>query len=92
MVAKVAKSHPSQTISAFDAKNGLGRLLDRVEAGEELIITRHGEPVARLVPMQPEAASGDALDRIRAVREKLRTTGVKISRSEIRTWINEGRR
>src|ERR1043166_418972 len=39
-----------QEIGAFEAKNTLGSLLDRVERGEESIITRHGRPVARLVP------------------------------------------
>ncbi len=37
-------------IGAFEAKNTLGRLLDRVENGEEIVITRHGKPIARLVP------------------------------------------
>ena len=37
-------------IGAFEAKNTLGTLLDRVERGEEIVITRHGKPVARLVP------------------------------------------
>jgi prevent-host-death family protein len=37
-------------IGAFEAKNALGRLLDRAERGEEIVITRHGKPVARLVP------------------------------------------
>ncbi len=37
-------------IGAFEAKNRLGTLLDRVEQGEEIVITRHGKPVARLVP------------------------------------------
>lgn len=36
------------SIGAFEAKNTLGTLLDRVEQGEEIIITRHGKPVARL--------------------------------------------
>lgn len=36
-------------IGAFEAKNTLGTLLDRVEAGEEIVITRRGRPVARLV-------------------------------------------
>jgi antitoxin (DNA-binding transcriptional repressor) of toxin-antitoxin stability system len=36
-------------IGAFEAKNKLSWLLDRVEQGEEIIITRHGRPVARLV-------------------------------------------
>ena len=56
-------------IGAFEAKNTLGSLLDRVEQGEEIVITRHGKPVARLVPStgginreQARAAAG----RIRA--------------------------
>jgi prevent-host-death family protein len=55
-------------IGAFEAKNKLGMLLDRVEHGEEIIITRHGKPVARLVPNathidKPQALA--ALERIR---------------------------
>ncbi len=38
-------------IGAFEAKNTLGSLLDRVEKGEEIVITRHGRPVARLAPL-----------------------------------------
>jgi prevent-host-death family protein len=37
-------------IGAFEAKNRLGALLDRVERGEEIVITRRGKPVAKLVP------------------------------------------
>jgi prevent-host-death family protein len=37
-------------VGAFEAKNILSALLDRVEQGEEIVITRHGKPVARLVP------------------------------------------
>jgi prevent-host-death family protein len=39
------------TVGAFEAKNTLGSLLDRVEAGEEILITRHGKPAARLAPV-----------------------------------------
>ncbi len=38
------------SVGAFEAKNKLGSLLDRVEQGEEVLITRHGKPVAKLVP------------------------------------------
>ena len=37
-------------VGAFEAKSRRGTLLDGVEAGEEVVITRHGRPVARLVP------------------------------------------
>ena len=50
------------TVGAFQAKNTLGTLLDRVEAGEEILITRHGKPSARLTPV---ARVSDA-DRARA--------------------------
>jgi prevent-host-death family protein len=47
-------------IGAFEAKNKLGSLLDMVEAGEEIVITRHGRSVARLVP------NSGAVDRTQA--------------------------
>jgi prevent-host-death family protein len=37
------------TISAFEAKTRFGELLDRVLEGEEIVITRHEKPVARLI-------------------------------------------
>jgi prevent-host-death family protein len=56
-------------IGAFEAKNKLGSLLDRVEQGEEIVITRHGKPVARLVPNPggfDRAQARAAFDRLRA--------------------------
>ncbi len=53
---------------AFEAKNKLSALLDRVEKGEEITITRHGRPVARLVPAPggvDRAGARAALDRLR---------------------------
>ncbi|MBA3591549.1 type II toxin-antitoxin system Phd/YefM family antitoxin [Methylibium sp.] len=40
----------SSFVGAFEAKTHLSALLERVERGEEIVITRHGRPVARLVP------------------------------------------
>ena len=37
-------------INIYAAKTQLSRLVDQVNAGEEVVITRHGRPVARLVP------------------------------------------
>jgi prevent-host-death family protein len=37
-------------VSTYDAKATLSALLQQVEAGEEVVITRHGKPVAKLVP------------------------------------------
>ena len=64
-----------QEIGAFEAKNTLGALLDRVERGEEIVITRHGKPVARLVPSSTGidlSKAQAALERIRARAQTLR--------------------
>lgn len=56
-------------IGAFDARTKLGVLLDLVERGEEVLITRRGKPVAKLVPSTtwPDVqAASDAAQRIRA--------------------------
>jgi prevent-host-death family protein len=61
-------------IGAFEAKNTLGALLDRIEQGEEIVITRHGKPVARLAPCAAsidQDAARAALDRIEARAGKL---------------------
>jgi prevent-host-death family protein len=57
-----------RTIGAFEAKNTFGTLLDWVEAGEEVIITRRGRAVARLVTYQ---ASGEP-DRSEAAAARIR--------------------
>jgi prevent-host-death family protein len=60
-------------IGAFEAKNTLGALLDRVEHGEEIVITRHGKPVARLVPN----AGGIDRSQARAASERIRARAAK---------------
>ncbi|GLZ48579.1 antitoxin [Actinomycetospora sp. NBRC 106375] len=39
-------------VNVYEAKTQLSKLLERVEAGEEIVIARNGRPVARLVPSQ----------------------------------------
>lgn len=44
-----------EVVNVYEAKTHLSRLLDRVLAGEEIVIGRAGKPVARLVPLpEPE--------------------------------------
>ena len=40
-----------QTVNVHEAKTHLSRLLERVEAGEEIVLARNGKAVARLVPV-----------------------------------------
>ncbi len=61
-------------IGAFEAKNTLGALLDRVQGGEEIVITRHGKPVARLVPN----AGGIDRTQARAVVKRIRARATQL--------------
>jgi prevent-host-death family protein len=57
-------------VGAFEAKTHLSSLLDRVAAGEEVTITKHGRPVARLVAAGGAARQGveAAIDQLKALR------------------------
>jgi prevent-host-death family protein len=82
-----------QEIGAFEAKNTLGSLLDRAEKGEEIVITRRGKPVAKLVPATPGFNREKARAAVRELME-LRTQlkGPPLSWDEIKAMRDEGRR
>jgi prevent-host-death family protein len=83
------------TVTAFDAKTRFGELLDRVSRGEEIVITRHDKPVARIVP-EGRSSLDDvrrAVEDLRALRQEIKQRkGFKpLSDKEIREAINSGR-
>jgi len=77
------------TVGAFEAKTHLSMLLDRVAAGEEVVITKHGKPVARLVGAR-------RIDRVRVNEafEKLKTlrTGTTLGDLSWKALRDAGRR
>lgn len=80
------------TVGTFDAKTHLSQLLDRVERGERIVITRNGRPVADLVPHE-EAADAALRRRAKAVEALLRFKRIKLPKGvTIRDLINEGRK
>jgi prevent-host-death family protein len=80
----------SNTVGAYQAKTHLSELLEKVEAGEEIIITKHGAPVAKLVPMKKEASAEQRASAIRRI-QKL-GSGLSLGGLKIKDLINEGRR
>jgi len=46
----------SEMVNIYDAKSQFSKLIVRVEAGEEIMLSRNGKAVARLVPLEPERA------------------------------------
>lgn len=82
-------------IGAYDAKARLSALLDRVEHGEEIIITRHGRAIARLVPegaSKNVRAARAAVAALTDIRATLATSQVHLTPAEIRFMRDEGRR
>jgi prevent-host-death family protein len=77
-------------IGTFEAKNKLSELLDLVEHGEEVTITRHGKEVARLVPPRGVVNREAARAAAQGIREM--SKGVTLGGLKIRDLINEGRR
>ena len=79
-------------VGAFEAKTHLSALLDLVAAGEEVVITKRGRPVARLVPPEQAAKAQRqaAWDRLDALQAEL--GGVFHSVEEVLSARNEGRR
>lgn len=76
-------------IGAFEAKNRLGTLLDWVECGEEVVITRRGKPVARLLPSRPAANPDEAREAARKIRAMSR--GMSLGGLAIKDLVAEGR-
>jgi prevent-host-death family protein len=49
-----AKTTPTRTVNVQEAKTHLSALLARVAAGERIVLSRHGKPIAQLVPLDPK--------------------------------------
>ena len=87
---------PVNTVTALEAKTRFGELINRVMRGEEIVITRHDKPVARIVP-----EGGRNLDEIRSAVAGLRQlrAGIlvrsggkaELTDAEVRSAIDEGR-
>ena len=71
-------------VTAFEAKTRFGELLGRVAKGEEVVITRHDKPVARLVPEGAQRMDdvGRAVTGLQELQQRIR----KRSRAKVSEW------
>jgi prevent-host-death family protein len=88
-MASVAAATPATEVGAYEAKTHLPELLRRVERGERITITRHGHPVAELVPASDERRRrvAESIAKLEQLRK-----GRKLDGITIRQLIDEGRR
>jgi len=82
------------TVTAFEAKTRFGELLERVSNGEEVVITRHDKPVARLVP-EGARRNDDvrrSVDGLRELQQRIRRRSkARLTDREVRSAIEQGR-
>lgn len=78
----------SITVKIGEAKTHLSDLLSKVEAGEEVIIARGNDPIARLTRIRREGDVRAVIDEIRAARAGF----AKTTSEELLAWRDEGRR
>jgi prevent-host-death family protein len=85
------------TVTAFEAKTRFGKLLERVARGEEIVITRHEKPVARIVP-EGRGNRQEIRDAVAGLRELRQRIAVRLGRkpkltdAQVKSLIEEGRR
>ncbi len=78
-----------EMIGAYEAKTHLPKLLDRVARGENLVITRHGKPVAKLIPVKTaQEQAKEALERIIERRQDIKLAPL----AELMAMAHEGHR
>jgi antitoxin (DNA-binding transcriptional repressor) of toxin-antitoxin stability system len=78
------------TIGAFEAKTHFSRLLEQVEQGDRIVITRHGKSVAMLCRLDGATSRSpkEVIGKLKAFRQK---HGMVLTRDEIKDMIGEGR-
>ena len=84
------KTSEANIVGAYEAKTRFSQLLERVAAGEEITITRHGNPVARLVPVLPAYSiecRREAILKMRELASRNRLGGLRVQ-----DLIAEGRK
>jgi prevent-host-death family protein len=80
------------TIDAFDAGTRFPEILDRVENGEEIVVMRRGEPMARIIPFAVTPGATDTQRAMAEIRDRARELSIQATPEDIKEWINEGRK
>ena len=78
------------TVGSYEAKTHFSELLERVAGGEEITITCHGSPVARLVPVTEQRTTAQRRAAIAAMRRL--ASGLSLRGLRIKDLVAEGRR
>jgi prevent-host-death family protein len=83
----------NKPVGSFEAKTHFSELLERAEHGEEIVITRRGKPVARLIPMAHQQPGGKSVRAIlKRLKKRARAAGIdRFDWAEWKACRDEGR-
>lgn len=81
---------PTLSVGTYEARTHFSELLGRVEQGDEITITRHGVPIAYLIPAHRKPSSNERRAAIQALRQLAKEQ--QLGKSTIQDLIREGRR
>ena len=71
------------SMGAFDAKNHFSELLEKALHGKETVVTKHGRPIAKIVPFrEDDHPSKEVFDRIAKTRDKIAQRGGILNKGE----------
>jgi len=79
-----------RSIGVFEAKNRLSELVEQASQGQEIMITRRGQAVAKLVPPGAAITGISAMEAINGVRSLRR--GIRLKGISIKSLVGKGRR
>jgi prevent-host-death family protein len=80
-----------KTVAVFEAKSRLSEILAAVERGEEYTVTKHGKPVARIVPSGQVDATSMADAKKLIARIKASRKNSNLTDDELREAVEDGR-
>ncbi len=86
-----------RSVALSEAKDHLSEFVLAAQGGQEILITRHGKPAAKLVSVSTPTDSRRAeklaaLDKLAEIRAQLRARGMTATTEEMISWKNEGQR
>jgi prevent-host-death family protein len=97
MTGQFSREKFMESVTALEAKTRFVQLLERVAQGEEVIITRHNKPVARMFPegrrnLESVRAAVAGIFKLRRQIFDRNQGKPKLTAAEVKAWIGEGRR
>jgi len=83
---------PKTKIGSYEFKTHSSEILKLAESGETITITRHGKPIAQVIPFKENASTRrKAFEGLMELSKSFSASGRSISHDEFKAWINSGR-